>query len=206
VNTLDTSANPVSLKVFLPDQKLFVVQFRTGKKLPSFTGLPFGSAKNFGTAPEKPGVQFLQPTKKTDVDPLLCTAVKQLHLVNAFIVFLPDEACQMVQFTFAKTDREIGQAFRDSRWRYLKALENISHRSYWRVRGFINPLTEGGDMMVLNCHMPVHRHHGNGEPVMAWKKDADGKRVGEKAVPITADYSLEISGDSTVRMTPAQKE
>jgi hypothetical protein len=185
--------------VSLDGKELFIIQFRLGykawKKHPASRLLPKGTGKKpGGSSDKKPGLQFLPSTEKMDISVLAHEVTGQYSLVDAFVEELDGEKFPtfMAQFTFA----DVSHAKKKDSWKYLFAFTELTDKSFWRTRGFVNSASEGGEMVVLNCHFPVHRLQDSGSsgvtPVVEWQKDEYERRIGDGPVPIRPSCSLGV--------------
>lgn len=185
--------NPVSLA-----GKLVIIQFRLGIKAwhkhPASKQLPpsYDTTKPQKTQKTQ-GVMFLTSTEKMNVLPCVEAIVDAHEMTSATTEWMETEGCYVAQFVFSPKGsvNKANTSFTANRWRYLLALKRLAENSFWRTRGFINPPEQnGGEMIALNCHFPIHRFRGNGELVTEW--GPEGKKLGEEAPPIQPSCSLKV--------------
>lgn len=83
-----------------------------------------------------------------------------------------------------------------------KWLEGLCGEAFWATAVYLNPMIRKGkpdpaDQMlsvVFDGRLPLFSL--GGQPIVEWKKDGHGQRIGNGPVPTMADYRLEIVGDT----------
>ena len=105
----------------------------------------------------------------------------------------------MVRFTFASHEFvNISDDFKKKRDDIYVALTEMCSTAMWRVRAFSNPFYKDGEEIhgqrVLSINMEARKplFHPDGQPIMVWQKDENGRRIGSAPVQITPEYSLTL--------------
>lgn len=171
------------------------------KRLP-FETLP--EAINRKTVPI-PGQALIQPTE--DISLAAITQMLESNgyeLVDAFYKPRidprnPKKMYHMVRFVFAHRDHVVlSPEFKLIRDRIRLAIDEICTQAMWRTRSFLNPFykdgaeIEGQHAMSLNFEARKPLFLPDGQPVVMWQKDAEGKRVGTAPVPLQAKFALVV--------------
>jgi hypothetical protein len=112
----------------------------------------------------------------------------------------------MVRYDFCHRDHvELSSEFRQKREPIEDSLRRICLEAAWRVRAFVNPFFVKGEMVpgqtvaVINLEARKPLIDGNGQRIVAWKKDERGNRVGASPVPLEPDHILRLHGGSVLR-------
>ncbi|MFA6526511.1 MAG: hypothetical protein WCT26_03835 [Candidatus Buchananbacteria bacterium] len=105
----------------------------------------------------------------------------------------------MVKFIFCRGEfvrrEQMNDIMLDTNYLELAKMCSVAN---WRVRAYSNPLFENGQIVPgqsvigINCDARVPLFQSDGKPMTKWLKDENGYRVGEKSVPIEADFELRI--------------
>ncbi|MEX1997299.1 MAG: hypothetical protein WEA04_01300 [Candidatus Andersenbacteria bacterium] len=123
----------------------------------------------------------------------------------------PRQPYHMVRFVFARREYiQPNKEFGERRPLVRQALRTMCEQAMWRVRAFLNPLFVGdeevyGESAVsinLEARKPLFDNFG--QSLKVWRKDADGKRLGDAPVPLQPDYSLNFAADQ-IRVQPPQQ-
>lgn len=89
----------------------------------------------------------------------------------------------------------------------LAGLRVLAERNMWRAQAFLNPYFERGAPVEGQVSIDVNFKEreslldDNGQPILVWQKDEDGRRVGETKVPLDPNFTLAFS-DGDVRLLP----
>ena len=159
-----------------------------------------------------PGQAVIQPTE----DISLAEIPKMLEdsgyeLVDAFYrprvdPSNPKKTYHMVRFVFAHREHvSLSSEFKLVRERIRLALNEICTHAMWRTRSFLNPFYRNGEgiegqyAMSLNFEARKPLFLPDGQPVVMWQKDAEGRRVGTAAVPLQAKFALVVK-DSIITL------
>ncbi|MCL5006887.1 MAG: hypothetical protein M1153_01970 [Patescibacteria group bacterium] len=107
----------------------------------------------------------------------------------------------MVRFLFASREfAEPSKWFKSIRDKLLNELRTICENALWRTRCFLNPFYENGEEVVdqrfvsVNLEVRQPLFHPDGQPVTIWKRNEEGKRVGDAPVPLTSSHRLRMVG------------
>lgn len=109
---------------------------------------------------------------------------------------------QMVRYMFARKEFvNISEEFRRVRYVIRAELqEEMCDSALWRVRSLLNPLynrngeeVEGQYMMSVNLEARRPLLRADGQLVVEWQKDENGRRIGVAPVPIMAEHILRLS-------------
>lgn len=99
-----------------------------------------------------------------------------------------------VHRAFVNSSEEFGKV-RDA----IRAdLQEMCQTAFWRVRMFLNPFyqnneeTEGQHALSINLEARQPRFLPNGQPVMVWQKDENGRRVGNSPLPLQPNHHLRL--------------
>lgn len=75
---------------------------------------------------------------------------------------------------------------------------NLINDAFWRARAYLNPGEDGKSLLSLNLEVPVPQFRSDGSEVLVWRKDAEGRRTGDSAVPIEPLATLRLNQDLTI--------
>ena len=105
----------------------------------------------------------------------------------------------MVRFLFARKEFvKISTEFEGARIAIRSELQSICETTMWRVRAFSNPFYQDGEEIAgqraLSINLEVRRplFCPDGQPVMVWKKNGNGERVGDAPLPLKPSRHLHI--------------
>jgi hypothetical protein len=150
------------------------------------------------------GQAIIQPTEDVslaEIPGMLEQA--DYELVDAFYKPRIDQKTRktyhMVRFVFAHRDYvSLSPEFRLIRDRIRLALNEICVQAMWRTRSFLNPFFKDGERieeqsaMSLNFEVRKPLFLPDGQPVVMWQKDAQGKRIGGAPIPLQAKFTLVV--------------
>lgn len=74
----------------------------------------------------------------------------------------------------------------------------IINEAFWRARAYLNPGEDGKSLLSLNLEVPEPRFRPDGSEVLVWRRDAEGRRTGDSAVPIEPLATLRLNPDLTI--------
>ncbi len=170
------------------------------KRLPAETPIEAVARK---TVPV-PGQALIQPTEDVSLAEIPGMLEQtEYELVDAFYKPRIDQKTgktyHMVRFVFSHRDYvNLSPEFKVVRDRIRLALNEICVQAMWRTRSFLNPFFKDGERvggqyaMSLNFEVRKPLFLPDGQPVVMWQKDAQGKRVGTAPLPLQAKFSLAI--------------
>lgn len=105
----------------------------------------------------------------------------------------------MVRFLFSYRGYvEPSDEFRERRSAIWTELRNICQVALWRVKVFSNPFYKDGKeipgqrALSINLEARKPLFYPDGQPVMVWPKDKNGKHLGDASLPLKPDYCLRI--------------
>ena len=162
------------------------------------------------------GVMVIEPTEKCSLVEFLGELeVAGYEMVDGFYKERIDvkdprnkRTYHMVRFLFARREfAELSDEFKKVRDTIRTELRSICESAMWRVRSFSNPFYKNGeeipDQRAVNINLEVRQplFHPDGQPVTVWRKDENGKRVGDTPLPLKADHCLRIVGDAVNLVT-----
>ena len=111
----------------------------------------------------------------------------------------------MVRYDFCRRDYvELSREFQEKRESIEGSLHKICLEAAWRVRAFVNPFFLRGEMVpgqttvAINLEARKPLIDGNGQRIVAWKKDGQGNRIGFSAVPVEPDHILRLHEGSVL--------
>ena len=103
----------------------------------------------------------------------------------------------MVRFLFAYRDFvKLSDEFKEAQDTIGTELQRLCEDAIWRVRSFLNPFYKDGKMISGQCAVSINLEarqplfYPDGQPVMLWQKDENGKRIGVAPLPLKADFRL----------------
>ena len=104
-----------------------------------------------------------------------------------------------VRFQFARQEvAQVSEEFKVIRDQVRYELQDICGNAHWRVRAFLNPFYQNGEevqgknAVSINFEARNPFFHPNGEPVLVWRKDERGNRLGNAPVPPKANRDLVV--------------
>ncbi len=109
----------------------------------------------------------------------------------------------MVRFLFTRSEFvECSDEFNKMRDTIRAELRSICESAVWSSQVFFNPVFKNGEAtpdqyavsINLTARQPILQP--DGQPVMVWQKDENGKRVGEAPLPLKADYRFCVVDDA----------
>lgn len=119
----------------------------------------------------------------------------------------PKKKYYIARYVFIRNEDVVHDELGELREKILAELQDLFLLAFWRVRAFQNPYfkdkepVDGLSAASVNLEARKPRFHPNGKMIEVWRKDADGNRVGDKKVPLSAGHSLRIQ-DNTLQLTP----
>ena len=163
------------------------------------------------------GVLVIKPTEK-------CSLVKFIgelemsgyKIVNAFYRKRIDNKdpsskrkYHIVRFFFARREfAEISDEFKKNRNTVYAELRSMCENAMWQVKLFSNKFYKddkeihGQNALSINLGARQPLYYPDGQVVTVWKKDNDGKRIGEAPIPMKADYYL-CADNNTIKLKTA---
>ena len=144
-----------------------------------------GPAEN--TSPER----VLEDLGKAGYELVDAWSQTRRHQDNSAVLFY------VVRFTFAHQQFATpSNGFRIIRVAILPQLSDFCASASWTTEAFVNPFLVNGQKMpnqqvvriVLKGRKPLLDKEGN--PILAWRKDGNGRRIGEAPVPLQPDSFL----------------
>ena len=104
-----------------------------------------------------------------------------------------------VRFQFARSETaQISDEFKAIRDQIRNEFQDICEVAQWRVRAFLNPFyrngeeVQGKNAVSINFEARNPLFHPNGEPVLVWRKDERGNRLGNCPVPQRFNLVLSV--------------
>ncbi len=172
---------------------------------------PPETAQHFATRKSEyvGGEQFLFPVEGVSALPFIADLNEAgQQLVDAYWQSRIKDGREyyMVLFMFAAPGHDqSSEEFQKVRSVALSALSKLFSEAMWRVWGFVNPffkdneLVEDAYALCVNFDSRSPLVDGNGKPILQWKKDEKGERIGDKPVPLEPKKFLRIiDGDIRV--------
>jgi hypothetical protein len=202
--TLGTSVRLVSLQFSFSNPDVVP---ECVKKLPRETQEEASARKTMPI----PGQAIIQPTEDVSLVEIPGMLEKAgYELVDAFYKPRIDQKTKktyhMVRFVFAHHAHvSLSPEFKSVRDRIRLALDGICTQAMWRTRSFLNPFYKDGERvedqyaMSLNFEVRKPLFLPDGQPVVMWEKDAQGKRTGTAPVPLKARLNLVVE-DQTIAL------
>ncbi len=113
----------------------------------------------------------------------------------------------VVRFTFVDQDHaETVPEWQGQKPVAEQELRKMAGDATWRVRAYLNPFfregyTIGGVFcLAVNCEVRESLVDGSGKPVLRWRKDSKGDRIGDAPLPVEPKGFLRIAdGDLCVK-------
>jgi hypothetical protein len=113
----------------------------------------------------------------------------------------------MVRFVFARSeDAQISSELMSVQEVIRAELQEMCNDALWRVRAYSNPFVENDDVvpnqwaLSFNFEARTPLFNPEGEPVVVWQKDENGKRTGDAPVPIAPQFILRILEEGEIRL------
>jgi len=147
------------------------------------------------------GTQIIEPTAKVSLRFFLSYLEKTgYEMVDGFYQARLDKnnrPYHMVRFIFVRRQYVvISEEFRQVRDVLRAELQEISQIALWRIRVFLNPFFKNGEeipgqyALSINLEMRQPLFHPDGQAMMVWPKDEEGKRTGKEPLPLNPDHYL----------------
>ena len=188
-------SNPDLVPTILKEQELDTLESRNERK----------SRKGSGK-------MVISPTENSSLSGLLDDLkISGYELVDAFYQPRthpknPHITYHMVRFVFARNEYvNISDEFKKMRGKICDELQGLCEKTMWRVRAFLNPYSvdnrKDSEYHVLSINLEARKplFLPDGQPVMMWEKNENGKRLGDAPKPIMANHKLQIT-DNIVRL------
>ena len=190
---------------------LLQFNFSNPKLIPS--GIRFEPNKSAEEEKKTGGVMLISPTEKASLSLLLDQFGKEgYELTDAYYrrpnnPKNPGGKFNSLFFMFASHEyANMTGEFKKTRGLVYKELLKICETSIWTVKIFENPFFEkegeeipGQHAMIVNCVARVPLFQPDGNPVLEWKKNEHGNRIGDKPVPIEPDNYVLVIDESEDR-------
>lgn len=156
------------------------------------------------------GVMVIEPTEKCSLVEFLGELeAAKYEMVDAFYKERIDakdprgkRTYHMVRFLFVRREFvDLSDEFKKVRENIRTELSEMCRMAMWRVRAFSNPFYKDGEKIPdqravsINLESRQPLFHPDGQPVMVWQKDVDGKRVGDAPLPLKPDHCLRVRSD-----------
>lgn len=146
------------------------------------------------------GREMIAPTENCDIRALLAD-------LNSAGFYLDNAGWQtrvntkkpgryfMVRFTFRR-----GESVKQDQ-AAVQALIEFCGSAFWRVRAYVNPVFERKRLVnrcaaSFNFEARVPTRDGQGSPLLEWRKDTDGNRIGDRAHEKQAGCALRITSQA----------
>ncbi len=151
------------------------------------------------------GILQIEPTEKVSITEFPEDLLRNGYVMtDAFYQLRQFQAktYHTVRFTFVRHDYyvvpEIPETFVALLGHTNAEFQKICDLAFWRVRAFKTPFFEndtpidGQYAVIVNLEARVPLTEPSGKPVVEWKKDVDGNRIGDMAVPIEPNGYLRV--------------
>lgn len=161
------------------------------------------------------GEKLIKETENVDVKTLLSPLLDAgYELVDAYYTAEKDKRDRtkefyIVPFYFCRSEYAVVETeVASCRDRILSDLREMCTEALWITRGYKNPLIvkdeliRGEHAISLNFTKRNPLYDGNDKPVLQWRKDPRGRKIGDAPVPIRPDHYLDFS-DNEVRLLPS---
>lgn len=149
-------------------------------------------------------LQVIEPTDKTSFHGFLKSLESEgFVLVDGCFQHRWKESgvYYMVRFVFARSEvATVHPEFARIRGAARINIIRLFANAFWRIRGYRNRLPDG-TMLSFNFEHRVPVVNNDGEEVKEWRKDVNGKRVGDGPIPIWPSYKASIRGGA-LRLRP----
>ena len=118
----------------------------------------------------------------------------------------PNKTYNMVRFVFSSqaADKPMKQDI-------SRALQTLAEEASWTTKVYFNPIYIAGQAVEGKINISVNLmarkpyRSADGQPVKQWRRDTDGRKVGDGPLPIQPDRHLRIAGD-TITTAPLQQK
>lgn len=185
--------------------------FYRGREAKESDGRAFTRKQNLN------GEKVLEETEEVFAFPIIRSLLAQGFSLGGVIYSerqggqTKDKTYYMVRFVFfAPGAGNPVPYFAKYRDEFMAELETLLKEAFWRVRAFRNPLhdDEGNELpglpaVSLNLEARVPRIQPDGKPVLQWRKDERGEKIGDKPVQIEPKFVLGIRpGGHAVELFP----
>lgn len=164
------------------------------------------------------GVLQIEPTERISIAEFPQDLTNAWYtMVDAFYQLrsgVSGKAYHIVRFTFVRNNyvADVAEEFIPIRGSMHAALQEICDSAFWRVQAFKNPFFEndtpidGQYAVSVNLEARVPFVEPSGEPVVQWKKDMDGNRLGDKPIPIEPKGWLRLEAGQIRLLVPTEVE
>lgn len=158
------------------------------------------------------GVCVIEPAENCSIETLLDEIVSAgFTLVNAYYQPRvdpnnPRKCWYMARYIFVRNEDVTRDELGESREMIEVGLKDICLLAFWRVRAWRNPFFKDGEPVEglsaasVNLEARKPRYQPNGQPVVAWRRDYAGNRVGTAPKPLAAAHYLRVKGN-TLQLT-----
>lgn len=165
---------------------------------------------------EGSGSMIIEPTENCSLVEFLDNLEEAgYEMVDAFYQSRvdPKDPCgrrmyHMMRFLFARREYvDLSDEFKKVQDTIRAELREICAQAMWRVRVFRNPFFKKGEeipgqhALSINLEARKPLFCPDGQPVTVWQKDEDGRRVGDKPIPIKPDHCLRIKDNAVQLLT-----
>lgn len=119
----------------------------------------------------------------------------------------PSQSYYIARFDFEPWEEDFEHGDASARHN-VNALKKMCYEAMWQVKVFVNPFFSDGKEVAgeytvsINMSFRQPLYNNVGKPIKRWRKDEDGERVGEAAVPLRPDYCLSFS-EGVIDVLPA---
>lgn len=138
------------------------------------------------------------------------------ELVDAFHEepYYPDtgRTKHAVRFVFARSEHATpSDEFLEVRDRMREALREVTGTAAWAVMAYRNPFFSDGEVVEGFTHVSINGAgrtpllRPDGSPVVQWKRDETGEKVGDAPLPLTPECKLRISEDGEITIAPYEE-
>ncbi|MBI1866340.1 MAG: hypothetical protein HY005_03295 [Candidatus Staskawiczbacteria bacterium] len=156
----------------------------------------------FQRSEQSKGEQFLLPVDEVSALPLIADLSEAGHqLVDTYWQTRIKDGNEyyIVRFMFAAPGHDkSSEEFLKVRGVALGALSKLFSEAMWRVRGFVNPFFKDKELVEEVYSLSINFDARNplinkdGKPILRWQKNKEGKKTGDKPVPIEPKKFLRI--------------
>ena len=144
---------------------------------------------------ESAGYELVDALYQERVDPKDPTGRRRYHMVR--FQFAPRPAVQ------------ISTEFKTIREQIRLEFQDICETAQWRVRAFLNPFYQNGEeisgknAVSINCEARNPLFYPDGKPILVWRKDERGNRIGDAPMLPMANRDFLIANDGEVILVVA---
>ena len=182
-------SNPEAIPVLVRHRSNETMQERQVRKNHTSGQLVIGPTENCSIATmftgiKSAGYELVDAFHQERIDPKDPTGRRRYHTVR---------------FQFARSETaQISDEFKAIRDQIHYELQDICGNAHWRVRAFLNPFyrngeeVQGKNAVSINFEARNPLFHPNGEPVLVWRKDERGNRLGNCPVPQRFNLVLSV--------------